>query len=206
MRRILFAVSLLIFACLITATPAVAQPHAFGQQLSAAQCDPGQNKLVLNIVFQVSNDADSGVGGHYWAIDSYMKHVQVWDMGDGFFCAQVKYNGSFVTVDGKSPSGVGHVDAGVTGTMEGGYNATFFGTWAPGTKRTKGNIGSQNYACIITAGVPSCNYPTTSWVDDYFDSVTGFTQNFWGWTYRAGDNGTWVNSSTGNTGDITGNP
>src|SRR5512144_1986360 len=105
--------------------PAFAGPHSFGQQLSAAQCSPGStSKLVLNVVFQVTGDADSGVAGNYWAYDSYTKHVQVWAQSDGTYCAQVKYNGSFVTVEGTSPAGDGQVGGGVTGTMEGGYTAT----------------------------------------------------------------------------------
>ena len=58
---------------------------------------------MLNIVFQVTGDADSGFGG-YWATDSYTKHVQVWAQAEGTFCAQVKYNGSFITVAGSSPA------------------------------------------------------------------------------------------------------
>jgi hypothetical protein len=184
--------------------PAFAGPHRFGQQLSAAQCDPGPtSKMVLNVVFQVTGDADSGVGG-YWAYDSYTKHVQVWDQFDGTYCARVTYNGSFVTVPGTSPAGSGSVAGGVTGTMGGGYTATIDGaTFTPTTKRTKGSIGTKDFGCIIsTGGVASgCNY--YSWFADYFTGGT-VVQNFWGWTYNAGDNGTWVNASTGNSGDITG--
>ena len=201
MNKFILATMLLLAAFAI---PALAKPHTFGQQLNAAKCDPGTSKMVLNIVFQVTGDADSGQGGNYWALDSYMKHVQVWDMTDGTFCVQVKYNGSFVTVLGRGPGNTGDVAAGVTGTMEGGYSAIISGgSFTPGTKRTKGNIGSKDYACT-TAGAPGdCNY--YSFLTDYFPGAT-LAQGFWGWTYRAGENGTWVNSITGNEGDITGTP
>ena len=201
MKKFILATLLLMAAFIVSN----AKPHTFGQQLSGGQCQPSTDKrLVLNIVFQVTGDADSGVGG-YWASDSYTKHVQVWDMADGTFCARVKYNGSFVTVAGKSPSGLGTVATGVTGTMDGGYTATFTGTFAPGARRTKGNIGSKEYGCVITDGVADqCKY--FSWLSEYFTGGGDFNQPFWGWTYNAGDNGTWVNASTENSGDITGTP
>jgi hypothetical protein len=198
-RSLLFVLTLTFAASLFTVQ---AKPHTFGNQLSASQCDPSGHHMVLNVVFQVTNDADSGVAGNYWALDSYTKHVQVWDMGGGGFCAQVKYNGSFVTVAGISPGNTGLVTAGITGTMEGGYNATFTGSFTPGTKRTKGNIGSKDNACTITGGVPSCG-DIYSWASEYFPNMDNFNQNYWGWTYDAGDNGTWVNASAGNSGDIT---
>lgn len=206
MRKTFLAVAVLF----VFVGTALAGPHLnFGKNLNAAQCTPGaNNKMVLNIVFQVTGDADSGYFGGYWAIDSYTKHVQVWDMGGGTFCAIVKYNGSFVTVAGTSPSGNSSVSGGVTGTMEGGYSGILTNAaFAPGTKRTKGNIGAKDYGCVITNGDigSTCNF--YSWISDYFSTgdfqYSGAFQ--WGWIYRAGDNGTWVNANSGGSGDITGN-
>ena len=201
MRKLVF-LSVLLLLTLLT-VPAFAGPHRFGQELSAAQCDPGpSSKMVLNVVFQVTGDADSGVGG-YWAYDSYTKHVQVWDQFDGTYCARVTYNGSFVTVAGTSPAGTGPVAGGVTGTMGGGYTALITNSsFTPGTKRTKGSIGTKDFGCSITGGVASsCDY--YSWFGDYF-SGGSLAQPFWGWTYDAGENGTWVNAVTGNSGNIAG--
>jgi hypothetical protein len=36
----------------------------------------------------------------------------------------------------------------------------------------------------------------------YFEPGYGFSFDFWGWIYRAGRDGTWVNASTGSSGDI----
>lgn len=205
-KFMLGAVTLLTFILIaMSATTAMAKPHTFGEQLSASQCDPSGHRMVLNVVFQVTNDADSGVSGNYWALDSYTKHVQAWDMGNSTFCVQVKYNGSFVTVTGPSPGGTGSVDSGVTGTMEGGYSATVTGSFTPGTKRTKGNIGSKDYACTIDQSGPAIGCQYYSFVSDYFTGAS-LAQNFWQWTYDAGDNGTWVNSINGNSGNITSAP
>lgn len=82
---------------------------------------------------------------------------------------------------------------------------------SPGTKHIKGNIGTKEYGCTITntGGITGCNY--YSWIGDYFPDAsdfeygsTGNTIFQWGWIYRAGDNGTWINANSGGEGDITG--
>jgi hypothetical protein len=200
-------VALLIMAAFVVGN---AKPGSgnFGSQISAAKCDPSSGKLVLNVVYQVSNDVDSGFHGN-WAMDSYMKHVQAWDMGNGTFCLDVKYTGSFVTIGGLSPQEGNPLAAGVTGTMDGGYTATLTGVsgFNPSNLRTKGNIGSKDYECPNTATDPSQCPGYYSFLSTYFTGGT-FSYSFWGWTYRAGSNGTWVNadSSVGSSGDITGTP
>ena len=202
----MFSKCLIAAVCVVLlAGTALAKPHLNGTQLNAAQCSPGPNsKLVLNIVFQVTNDADSGISG-YWAMDSYTKHVQVWDQTGGTFCAIVKYDGSFTSVAGVSPASTNTIGAGVTGTMEGGYSMILSGaTFSPGIKRTKGNIGTKDIGCSIDnyGNAIGCTY--YSWIADYFPGAS-FAYSYSGWTYNAGDNGTWINASTGNSGDITGN-
>jgi hypothetical protein len=204
--RKMFSKCLIAAVCVVLlAGTALAKPHLNGSQLNAAQCSPGPNtKLVLNIVFQVTGDADSGIGG-YWAMDSYTKHVQVWDLGNSTFCVIVKYDGSFTSVAGVSPAGVSTIGAGVTGTIEGGYSGILSGaTFTPAGKRTKGNIGTKDFGCSIdnTGTALGCTY--YSWIADYFSGAS-FAYTYWSWTYNAGDNGTWINASTGNSGDITGN-
>jgi hypothetical protein len=212
MKSKLLFCSLLVLAVVFASLPAMAGPRLnYGKALNAAQCEPGNNKMVLNIVYQVTNDADSGFGG-FWALDNYTKHIQAFDLGGGYFCVIAKYDGSFVTAAGPSPAGgTGTVGAGVTGTMEGGYqglisNATF----NPGTKRTKGNVGSYDYGCTVTNGSINATCGSTfDWVAAYFSGATTtfeYDGTFqWGWIYHGGDNGTWVNANSGSTGDITGN-
>jgi hypothetical protein len=45
----------------------------------------------------------------------------------------------------------------------------------------------------------------TRWRSDYFTGVSGFAfDEWWGWVYHAGNNGSWVNAIDGNEGNITG--
>ena len=131
------------------------------------------------------------------AVDNYTKKVQVWAQADGTFYAIVKYQGQFVTKAGASPQAAptgGTVVAGIKGTFEGGYQASF-----------RRNICSdvadqwQSRNNMITATTPF------DWVGAYFTGNTAFDQPYWAWNYHAGKNGSWVNASTGNLGDITGN-
>jgi hypothetical protein len=109
------------------------------------------------------------------------------------YCVVAKYDGSFLTTSGPSPQGTGTVGAGVTGTFQGGYSGVITGAFTPGTKRVKGRIGSKDYGCAIndSGAAVGCNY--YDWIGDYFPgSSFGYTS--WGWTYEAGNNGTWVNA------------
>ncbi len=201
MRRalVIAAVLVLLVGATASATPSLIK----GQQLNGSKCEePG--KLAINVTQDIINDIDSGVGGNYWAVDSLNRQIQVWKTGtDGsfdVFCALVKYQGSFVTVAGLSPAGLTTIFAGIEGTFDGGYRATVKGILIdPPTSDTRGNIGKFNYGCDPSTGI-CANY--VSWLDKYFQTVDSFTYEWWGWIYRAGSNGKWVNSSEGNSGDI----
>ena len=202
--RVFFLITLL--GALAVGLMAAPPEHLnFGKKLNASQCDPSAGKLVLNVVFQVANDADSGFGG-YWALDSYNKTVKVYQVGETAFCAIVKYQGSFVTSAGTSPSGVGTVGAGVKGTMEGGYQGVITGTLNPAPALDMhGNIGTYDYACSTADPDSTCNY--FSWISAYFNPGASFTYDWWGWIYHGGNNGTWVNAVDALpavSGDITG--
>jgi len=176
------------------AVPAFAAPSVhtnFGQQLNAGQCDTS-GKPVVNVTYKVVNDVDSGLFGN-WATDNYNKKIQVWDQGEGSFCAIVKYQGQFVTTGPLSPQNGVALSAGVKGAFEGGYQANFDGTFTP-TSKTNGNLGTYDF-----------NTGLFDWVGAYFTGNTTFDQPYWAWNYHAGNNGSWVNASTGNLGDITGN-
>lgn len=186
---------------------ATASPDAllnWGSQVNPGQCDGANGDLVVNITHQVTNDVDSAVGGGVWAFDEYNKHVQIWQVGADTFCADVRYLGSFTTIAGKSPQGTDTIAAGIEGTFEGGYIGTIVGTLNPSpAKRKRGNVGSFNYACTASdsGGHETCT-GLFSWLSTYFSSAS-FSFDWWGWIYHAGNNGTWVNSSDGNQGDIT---
>ena len=71
------------------------------------------------------NDEDSGNVG-YWALDSYNKQIQVWDMHDGTFYAAVQYEGKWNTFATALSPGAGVAQTkDAFGTFQGGYEATF---------------------------------------------------------------------------------
>ncbi|MCL4524052.1 MAG: hypothetical protein M1451_09095 [Acidobacteria bacterium] len=204
---VILAVAALILSLAPSAKAKPSERLNFGTQLNAAECNTSGAKLVINVIQQVIQDIDSGMAGNYWAYDQYNRHIQVWQLTSNSFCAVVKYTGSFSTVQGTGPGGTGTVSGGVTGTMEGGYRTTVFtaNLKAIPEWKTKGNIGSFNYGCDAT-GRTCDDTVRVFWGDKYFTDINGFDQTWWGWVYHAGDNGSWVNSSDGNSGDITGNP
>lgn len=171
----------------------------FGKQINASQCNAG-GKMVINVVQRIINDADSGFASPVWAYDDLTRQIQVWQTGANTFCATVKYQGSWTTIAGPSPMGLGTIDAGIAGTFEGGYTSTAFtGTLkAAPLASTRGNIGTFDYACDNAGNCPGAFF----WGDLYFDGVAGFDLAWWGWVYHGGNNGSWVNASTGSSGDI----
>ena len=212
MRRfsILTMVSVFAGVVMLASPPASAIPREhlnWGQKLSASDtsCPPGEP--VINIVHKVVNDADSGTGG-FWAFDEYVRKITVVEIGTDEYCATAKYEGSFETFGSNSPgcgdagtcgTDDGTVAAGVLGTFQGGYSAIITGTLSP-SFRTKGSIGKFDYDCDMSGTCTAFN-----WVDAYFDAGWGFIFDWWGWIYRGGNNGTWINQADGNSGDITGN-
>jgi hypothetical protein len=194
---------------LILGGQVVAKPTqpTFGSFVNASGVPVG-SVLVLNITHKVINDEDSGNVG-YWALDNYNKHVQVWQTPDGTFYVVARYTGNWKTFAGALSPGDGVLQSkDASGTFEGGYTATFTGTFDPGTNKTNGNIGTFDYAgteadvLLGTYGNGQTG-PTTpvSFLDVYFTGVSDFTYVNWGWTYHYRRQ-TWNNFSYGTTGDI----
>lgn len=172
----------------------------WGSELNTGQCiGESGGLLVINVIMRVSNDDDSGLNG-YWAEDNYQKHIQVWKVGATTFCAVVRYIGSFSTYEGPSPGNTDTIAAGIKGTFQGGYSANITGSLDPSPLyKTRGNIGQFDFNCDGSGNCPDY----VNWVDEYFNDGWGFTYQWWGYVYHGGKNGTWVNSSDGNEGDIT---
>ena len=207
MRRLLVAMSAAIAVGLTAAATAVSGsgPTLDLSPLRPSQCLPGT--LVVNVTQHIISDADSGVAGNYWAFDNYERHIKVWQTGLTTYCAIVRYDGEFTTVAGPSPQNTGTVAADIQGEFKGGYRTTqFTGTWAP-TKPTSGDLGTFDYACVLSAGNSVATCPGhVDWTTFYFSGTSGFDLAWWGWIYKTDANGTWVNAITGNLGDITGVP
>jgi len=207
MRTLIAALACLSLALLPgSALGAPDTPHlAWGSQVNPAQCPTDQDYryLEINVTHGVKNDADSGIAGNYWAADDYNKHIQVWKIGtageEEVFCAVVRYQGAFTTVAGASPGNSDVIAAGIEGTFQGGYRAIIVRHESPSpVYKRRGNIGVFDY------GWTGIGAPTPfDWLGVYFATVTLFSFEWWGWVYHGGPNGTWVNSSDGNQGDIT---
>ena len=213
MKKLSFITGLLGLAMVLASSPASAAPSEhlnWGYQLNASETACPSGKAVLNVVRKVINSLDSGLGSNdfgfvWWAVIEYVQQVEVIETAPNTFCATVKSQGSFESVGGDGPGGSGDLEAGVVGTFQGGATYTFNGTFNPGTQRTKGNIGTFDHGCDpATAG--GCVGPGFSkWRSEYFTGVSGVSLPWWGWVYHAGNNGSWVNAISGNSGNITGN-
>jgi len=208
MKRLLVIASGAVSALLLLCGSGLAAPsHThlnWGSQINQSECPNGT--LIVNVTQKITNDRDDSGGASFWALDDYVRHIQVVDLGDGTFCANVSYQGSFTTIAGPSPQKTGTVGEGVVGTFEGGYLWTFSGTpLSPPDPdhKTKGSIGSFDYNCLHDSPDDCSGY--VDWTTFYFSSTAAFDPAWWGWTYHGGNNGSWVDSSDGNSGDITGN-
>lgn len=198
MRKILVTTVIVIAVGLGTAATALADSSINLDQLDKSRCGAGE--LIVDVEHGVLNDHDSGVAGNSWALDAYEREIRVWQTGVNTFCAIVRYDGEFVTLAGASPGGSSTVAAGVEGDLEGGYRTTeFTATFAP-TRPTDGDLGTFDYGCDVSPSCPG----RVSWFGFYFTNISGLDLAWWGWSYDAGDNGFWVNSIDGNSGDITG--
>jgi len=171
------------------------------KQVSRKSCDVTGDPII-NIQQKILNDADSGEAGNYWAFDTIVRHIKVWQETPTSFCATVAYEGQFAGVAGqRSPGNTGVLTGTEKGTFDGGYRADITGTLlSTPSLPTHGAIGTTNYQCDINGNCPGA----FDWSTKYFNTgATGFTFNlsWWGWVYRNGSH-VWVNSVDGNSGDI----
>jgi len=197
---------------------APAQHLDWGFQLNASDtaCPPGDS--VLNISYKLTNSLDSGTGTNdygtpWWAYLDYVLQVQVFQLDDTTFCARVKNEGSWESVGGDGPGCLndsncgtvdGRLEAGVVGTMQGGFTMTFPSSdFNPDDLKTKGSIGRFDHDCDAAAG--TCDGAgVTRWRSLYFPDYSSSSFAWWGWVYHGGRNGSWANAANGNTGNLTG--
>jgi len=186
-----------------------------GNQLSNTQCStPTTGKPIIQATQKVQNDADSAVGGGYWAFDYFTRQISVWNTAtSGTYCAVVTYNGNFYAVPGQvNPEDLPvnqeintPMDEPINGPFSGGYRVIITGATplAIPLWTTHGTVPTTNYQCDLTGTCPG----NIDWVGQYFsgvdtDNSAQFNQEWWGWEYNGGSHGTWINASTGNSGTI----
>ncbi len=203
-KKILFGITSAVVGLTLFAGSAFAKADNvklnFGSVLNASTCNEG-GAPVVNVTQQIINDADSGEAGNYWAMDTFTRTIQVWDQGGNTYCAIVRYTGSFQAIAGEiGPGGTGKLTGTETGSIEGGYQATITGRTLLATPGwpTQGSVGTTDYKCDSSGNCEGA----VIWMNQYFNSGYTFAQPWWGWIYRGGTNGTWVNASTGNSGNI----
>jgi hypothetical protein len=197
MKKLVAAAAALLVA-LVTAGAANADPPLDRSQLATSRC--GTGPVVVDVVEGVTNDADSGVAGNAWATDTVARELVVVRTGASTFCAIARYAGGFTTNAGPSPGGTATIPAGIAGVLGGGYrSATFTAAFTP-SKPTFGYVGTLDYGCNGSFDCPGA----VDWTTWYFNSGAGVPLDlaWWGWIYRAPGHGSWVNASSGNSGDI----
>lgn len=190
-----------IVALVATALPAAAGPPLdWSKETNGSACG-GIGAPVINVTQHVTRDVDSGFNGG-WAIDTYTRRIKVWETSEGTYCAVVRYSGTFDAIAGANSPGQGSdavLDGDEDGNMSGGYRATIDSQLVPDPEWTDhGTVGRFEYACTAPGACPGA----VDWVEQYFGPGYDFTFEFWGWVYKAGRHGTWVNASTGSSGDI----
>jgi hypothetical protein len=152
-------------------------------------CPSGQ--LIVNVTQSVWDDGDVGAAGNVWAYENYTRQIAVFKLGWRTYCAASNYSGWFWSVPGTSPGGSSTIDAGVTGTIIGGWRTSLFtAKWRP-TAPTSGSI-APSYGGY------------GDWDDLYFDDLQGYNLALWSYTYNGGEHGAWLNRSIyGNQGEIS---
>jgi hypothetical protein len=160
----------------------------------------------VGVRVNVTNDADSGLAGNYWAFDTLTRTIEIYQLGGNTWCATVTDRGTFDAIAGQtSPGNGGALSGDESGKIVGGYvTTTFTGDFTPSDPNwpTHGNVRPKpiDYQCDVNGNCPGYVY----WVDKYFSNVSGFDLADWGWTYTAQDkaDGVWVNAAAGTSGDV----
>jgi hypothetical protein len=203
-KRISVFVGLLTSLVVVASASAAPGLKLDKQGISAKQCDGKGTHKVVDVHYTLINDADSGFAGNTWANDTVQRQLGIWKQADGSFCAQIADHGKFVTYAGASPGGTSTVPAGVKGDIDGGYITSNIQGSFDSSKPAHGDLGTFDLMCDQAGNCPGS---AVSW-KSYFTSVTSadeFSQ--WGWIYRAGKNGTWLNQddvAAADSGDISG--
>ena len=166
--------------------------------LSSATAAPGVNKYGP---FD-SGSTDSGTCGNDWANDTFNRYFKVFNTknADGTYTVTEDFReGSFVTIAGPSPQACDHdsptggnVAAGVTGKVSGKFNIIVYsGDFKPAAEIKDidgdGKIGTADF------------------IHSVFGAGATYDVLHYSFQYSTKNNGSWINSDAGNSGDITGN-
>lgn len=136
----------------------------------------------------VSGRPDSGLNGT-WAHDFFMRTTVVVDNCDGTYTLTITDDGEFTTITGaQSPNAATVMAPSFTGEFSGGATVKVTSATAPHAPvgGTDGKVSTSDWSKLMFG--------------DHKAELTS-----WGWSYDyCGE--TWVNASTGNSGNVTGLP
>lgn len=203
----------------LTAAPALADRHRH------------DSRDTLRDTVRITNNVDSGAHG-YWATLNISRTVKItpvkdkrqkqyrWDRKRTHKYAKnqpTKYkvtltdSGTFRTIKGaKSPGAGKDILRPTTGRVSGEMTFTVESKRKPSDRKVR---SVYNYRCNtkILTGARQANCPgmptgTSTWPALYFGTDAKITETGWKWTYTGQCRDKWVNSKSGNKGDITGCP
>lgn len=196
------------------AVPAMAAPPPhlnWGGQINNSSCAPADNgPPVIDINRRVLDSIDSGFGDDiWWARDDYKQSITVYAQGADTYCVVSSFQGRFEAFEGfDTPSDNGTLSGDERGTFQGGYHAVIEGNLKPRQDfgwSARGHVGTFDYECDANASRGTFPPVCPGSVDvfgQYFDSGYSLSYEWWGWIYRGGRAGTFVNASDGSEGDI----
>jgi hypothetical protein len=183
-----FVLAAVAFA-LVAAPSAFAAPGGQGPARTWTEaktyCPSGPNVIYVNQYGLT--EPDVGLQGNTWAGDVYQRTISVVRVAPNTYCAATRYSGTFTSIAGLSPSGLGWVGDGDTAPFYGGTRSTVFtASWSP------------------IAPTSGTTWPVVDWKSLYFTGVQGYDLMWWTFSYYGGTYGYWQNQATGSSGDITG--
>jgi hypothetical protein len=190
-RRVLVVIAGILLTMMALPTPS-----------ASAKDKPGcpEGELIVDVTLTIKNVDDTANDGHVWALDSVVAHMRIWRVSTNRYCVRNDDAGTFTSFAGGSPGGTGTISSGVTGTIEGTQYFRAGGTFAP-TVPTSGYIGEFNPDCQPDGSCANHDY---RFPNLYFSKLTSFAFGWFSYAYDGGSHGTWLQSTNGSSGDITG--
>jgi hypothetical protein len=132
---------ILITAALLGLAVAAAASSALAKSTVVTGC-PSTARLVANVTNVATNDPILGASGNVWAIGSYTRQLLVYRVDAATYCVMWRDSGSFTTIAGPSPGGLGLVAGGIKGKMARTSISLNFKATLLGNRPTSGSLGT----------------------------------------------------------------
>ena len=185
MRRLLIVTTTALVFLLLATAPALAKNEKSKSDSNS------RGKLVLNVTYKVTDLADTDPSGEPLT-DDVNRHVQVRQTADGSYYVIVKDQGRWQAIetaidpdetfveDQTVDETAGDHDSGMSGTLHGGYTATFEAGEPVDLKN--GHLGTFSYESAPEGDQLGADLPAPfNWMDTFFPESSGL--NYLNWTY-----------------------